>query len=559
VRLVPIAAAAFALPLAARAATTGPVLVAVAHPDDEALSAAGIMESALAAGRPVVVAVVTNGDAAIGGTDAGYCGAPSGTPATTAHYGLIRDGETVAGMGLLGLGWSTDPSSSEVFFLGYPDSGLVTIAAATSPWMGDQSGVHHTYAEDGDGQNATCNGDLHFLLHGNHATLDAADLAADLDALLALAQPTDIYTHSPIEGHPDHAEVARQVLAAVQRAGVHVTLHETMVHPEGVEGCIAFSATQWPNPADPNPFNRFTPTLGFTAPPVPACSTSPTGTSWGDDGPPTEVVTVPPDMQTTSEATNRKWQIVSRYASQIDCTPESDGTYSPSCGYMRAFVKREEIFWPVDVMPPPPPPPGWDAIVTDAGCGGCSVTTTPDSVHASIQGGADDLDTAYAQRDFGGASGWTGRTYTRDLLGLVAGQTLGGNLAVFQIRDVAGNLVYELYIGADRILRLWSPPGGLRATSINASTGVAVPNDGSATIRVEVAAGRDDVLDVRVDDADTIVVGGLGGATTGNQRFLRAGIDHYDANTTNDPVTAVHTAIGIGQSGWLGPPGQGCR
>jgi LmbE family N-acetylglucosaminyl deacetylase len=457
-------------------------------------------------------------------------------------------------MGLLGLQWSSDPLASDIFFLGYPNGRLVTIANSGSPWTGDQTGLHRTYAEDGDGQNASCNGDLHYLVDGSHATLDAANLAADLDTVLALAQPTDVYTHAPIEGHADHAEVARQVLAAVQRAGLGVTVHQTMIHPQGVESCNVFSAAQWPNPADADPFDRFTPTLGFTAPPVPACSTNPTGTSWGDFGPPNEVVPVPADMRTTSEATNRKWQLISRYASQFDCTPGSGGTYPVSCGYVRAFVKREEMFWTVEVRPPPP---GWDAIVTDAGCGACAVTTTPDGVQATIQGGANTLDTAYAQRDFARAGGWTGRTYVRDVLRLAAGQTLGQNLAVFQIRDVGGGLVYELYIGADRVLRLWSPPGGLRASSINGSTGVIVPNDGSSTIVVEVAAAPNDAVVVRMNGVDRITLSGLTGATSGNQRWLRAGVDHYDTGTTNEVVTAVHAAIAVGQSGWFGAP-AGC-
>ena len=40
----------------------GPVLVVVAHPDDEALGAAGVIARARAAGRRVYVAVVTNGE-----------------------------------------------------------------------------------------------------------------------------------------------------------------------------------------------------------------------------------------------------------------------------------------------------------------------------------------------------------------------------------------------------------------------------------------------------------------------------------------------------------------
>jgi hypothetical protein len=139
-------------------------------------------------------------------------------------------------------------------------------------------------------------------------------------------------------------------------------------------------------------------------------------------------------------------------------------------------------------------------------------------------------------------------------LRLAAGQTLRANLSVFRILDVSGSVVYELYIGPDRVLRVFSPAGGLRASPINSSTGVVVPNDGSSTIRVEVAAGRNDVLDVRVDDVDRIVLTGLTGATTGNQRYLRAGIDHYDTSTTSEVVTAVHASIAIGQNGWLGAP-----
>ena len=106
---------------------------------------------------------------------------------------------------------------------------------------------------------------------------------------------------------------------------------------------------------------------------------------------------------------------------------------------------------------------------------------------ARIQGGADNLDTAYGVKDFG-QGGLTGRVYVRTLLGLAAGQVLHANLAVFQARDVANALVYELYVDPSRVLRLWSPSTGLRSAHINLSTGVVVPNDGTSTIRVEVSA-----------------------------------------------------------------------
>jgi hypothetical protein len=60
-------------------------------------------------------------------------------------------------------------------------------------------------------------------------------------------------------------------------------------------------------------------------------------------GPPTESVTVPTNMQSTSESTNVKWQAIEKHASQIDCTNPDE--YYVNCGYMRAFVKRNEFFW----------------------------------------------------------------------------------------------------------------------------------------------------------------------------------------------------------------------
>jgi hypothetical protein len=55
---------------ASPAGGTGAVLVVAAHPDDEALGAAGVIESARAAGRRVLVAVVTTGDSWLGPTSA---------------------------------------------------------------------------------------------------------------------------------------------------------------------------------------------------------------------------------------------------------------------------------------------------------------------------------------------------------------------------------------------------------------------------------------------------------------------------------------------------------
>src|SRR5262249_13234704 len=161
----------------------------------------------------------------------------------------------------------------------------------------------------------------------------------DLDAVVRLARPTDVYTHAVFDGHPDHAEVSRQVAAALARSNLSGTLHATLIHPQGTGSCMGPSADVWPNPplTDGDPVRRLTPSLDVTPPPIPPCDPRPQGANWGPDGAPDELVEVPVAMQAEDAAHNAKWQVVSRYASQIDCQRRTDGSYHPSCGYMRAF------------------------------------------------------------------------------------------------------------------------------------------------------------------------------------------------------------------------------
>jgi len=323
----------------------GPVLVVAAHPDDEALGTAGIIQRARAEGRRVYVAMLTNGDFGTSASVGDECGSPDPEEAAAAALGLRRDAESRNAMAHLGLSWTNQLLTTEIIYLGYPDGRLVDVAISSDPLTSDRAGLHRTYAEDYDGNRATCNGDFRMLLSGHHSQLTAATLAADLDALLTLAQPSDVYTHASFDGHPDHAETYRQVAAALKRSDTPARLHATIMHPEDTGSCMALSAAQWPNPALANndPFARFTPTLDVTAPPVPACSQNPTGTDWGPFGAPNELVEVPAAMQITSEATNLKWQAIAEYETQLDCTNPSD--YHVTCGYMRTFVKKHEFFW----------------------------------------------------------------------------------------------------------------------------------------------------------------------------------------------------------------------
>ena len=113
-------------------------LIVVAHPDDEVLGFAGVIARARMDGRRIRVAIVTNGDdRALGRLPLRFCGARPGRPARVARLGVRRGRESVGAMKLLGLRFSRDPATSDVFFLGYPNYGLEAIAGAERPWTGD--------------------------------------------------------------------------------------------------------------------------------------------------------------------------------------------------------------------------------------------------------------------------------------------------------------------------------------------------------------------------------------------------------------------------------------
>jgi LmbE family N-acetylglucosaminyl deacetylase len=236
---------AFSVAGARPAPAPGPILVVVAHPDDEVLGMAGIIVNGGLRGRSVYVTVVTNGDAHAGSSTSGYCGSANGLPAAYARTGLVRVKETVAAMTVLNVRWAAALPDSNVFFLGYPDAALTSVASSGSPWLGDRTGLHRTYAEDGDGSNVTCNGDFRFLLTGQHSQLSAGALAADLDALITMVDPSDIYTHVGFDSHSDHAEVYRQVIASLERTGLAPAVHTTLIHPEDRSDCLG----EWPNPS----------------------------------------------------------------------------------------------------------------------------------------------------------------------------------------------------------------------------------------------------------------------------------------------------------------------
>lgn len=317
--------------------TADPLLVVVAHPDDEALAFAGLIRHALDAGRRVAVAFATNGDGrVVERSRLGRTRPPSADSAV--RRGLRRNREAIAASRVLGLERDAEPGRSQVHFLGYPNGGLATVASAEDAWSGDAAGHGTTWAL---GRGGSTGGDLRSLLDGRPSQLRADHLHRDLDDLVALVSPAEILTHASFDGHPDHAALSAEVRSAAARAGGGIRVRTALVHPAGTADRMFESAREWPNPPDgpAGPGARFTPHLAFGPPPTPD------GPDWGPLGPPHELIETPPAMRHPDPRRNLKWRAIACHETQLDCAVGPDGLVHPSCGYLRAFVKRHEPLW----------------------------------------------------------------------------------------------------------------------------------------------------------------------------------------------------------------------
>jgi hypothetical protein len=165
----------------------------------------------------------------------------------------------------------------------------------------------------------------------------------------------------------------------------------------------------------------------------------------------------------------------------------------------------------------------------------------------------DSTGTAYVEKDFGPRAGWGGPVYLRGYLSLPRGQEPPKTVSVLELRDTTGAVVYELLVGHDRTLRLWSPENGFRRNPLRARSGVAVPNDGTSALEFEVRVVRSESIELRVDGKSVLTYTGRHSPTLGVDT-LRVGIDGYDRAATS-PFRVVLDGIGLSQKGWLGDLG----
>ncbi len=309
------------------------IMVVVAHPDDEALMAAGVMKRAHDNGDAVKVVIITNGDA------------------QGKNAGLTREAESKTAVAdKLGL------SEDDIIFLGYPDSGLLPIYndhpnATVPPYVKGSTGQSATYGNQGLGRE-----DFHRYWTGAAADYNQANVVADLKELLNRYQPTQIYTHSPFDLHYDHRATYYDLRDAAQslmkeQATFHPDVYTAIIHQpylypykdkwaQGTTPTLSVLDDRddqfWPLPAYGSVGTasgdltlmkaRFAPTQALTKP----ADLDLTLLDWADR----LSLPVPAVMQDPNVVNNLKYQMIDSYVSQ-----------EAVWGLPFAFGKSDEVFW----------------------------------------------------------------------------------------------------------------------------------------------------------------------------------------------------------------------
>jgi LmbE family N-acetylglucosaminyl deacetylase len=179
------------------------LVVVAPHPDDEALAAAGLIQRVRAAGGWVRVVVMTSGDGFSEGVEAAmHVRRPRAVDYRT--YGSVRERETIAAMGQLGL------DRGHLEFLGFPDGGLCLIAAR------DATAGSGAVASPTTGRVSPPSSEQ--VIRG--AAYRGRDLRHELEAILVASQPTVVAIPAQDDRHPDHcatAIFANEAMDAVTR------------------------------------------------------------------------------------------------------------------------------------------------------------------------------------------------------------------------------------------------------------------------------------------------------------------------------------------------------
>lgn len=162
------------------------VLVIAPHPDDEVIGAAMLIKKTLSNGGQVKVVLVTNGDGYQSAVRLDYAKVAL-KPADYISFGYKRQSETRKALTSLGL------LESDIFFLGYPDSGMTSLWTAN--W--DSSNPYTSRYTKTDRSPYTDSYTKNSLYCGRN-------VVADLSKIITNFQPTIVVMPHPNDKHPDH-------------------------------------------------------------------------------------------------------------------------------------------------------------------------------------------------------------------------------------------------------------------------------------------------------------------------------------------------------------------
>lgn len=270
------------------------VLVIAPHCDDETLGAGGAIHLAAQMGCKIKVVLMTNGDGSRSGA-AGQFRRLRPRASEYITYAYRRQGETLKAMARLGL------NGDSVIFLGYPDRGLAVLWAKY--W-----GQDRLYRSAFTGQIFSPYRNA-YTQAAPHCGVQVAD---DLKEIVMDFRPSHVFVPHALDLHPDHWAThafAMYAFRSLAREGRFIppTLYAYLIH-----------RGKWPLP------RGFFPRVTLT-PPKPLAGSEPGWTS----------------LALPEEAILAKRAAVLCYRSQIRFMRK----------YLLSFVRRNEIFVPVPLLP----------------------------------------------------------------------------------------------------------------------------------------------------------------------------------------------------------------
>ncbi len=277
------------------------ILVVAPHPDDDIITSAGVIYSAVKRGEAVTVVYMTNGD--LNGTSVGYQRQNEAVTAQVQYLGMSED---------------------NLVFLGYPDGGLRDLydyyPNATDHYV-SPNGQGTTYGNRGLGRS-----DYHTYQFGAPANYNLANAVLDLQTVIQTYKPDRIFTLSEYDHHTDHSTT--YLIAQMALSNLRTLLPN---YTPAVHKTIVWSGREdiWPVPADPTAYNAVVPDLGTTP------------LAWNDR----ESLDVPLPMQDPNLLANVKYQAIQAHASQAGAD-----------SFISKFAHKDEIFWTEDPRGTNPPP-----------------------------------------------------------------------------------------------------------------------------------------------------------------------------------------------------------